>query len=207
MPEFVPRTPWLGGDLQTLRNFLVRHFPDLTPWPGQRLTLPLDDGSGDALSAMLHRADPDFGNPLVILVHGLTGCEGSSYILQSARHLLSEGYPVLRLNLRGAGPSRPLCRQQYHAGRSDDLRMALTEFVRSEPGAAAQGLVLAGYSLGANMMLKFLAEGVDGLPVGAAAAVSAPIELQAAQQRIMMRRNCVYHRYLLERMKEEGIEN
>ena len=33
----------------------------------------------------------------------------------SARHLLGRGHPVLRLNLRGAGPSRPRCRLQYHA--------------------------------------------------------------------------------------------
>jgi len=32
---------------------------------------------------------------------------------------------VLRLNLRGAGPSRPRCRLQYHAGRTEDLRTSL----------------------------------------------------------------------------------
>ena len=42
----------------------------------------------------------------------------------SARHLLERGHPVLRLNLRGAGPSRPRCRLQYHAGRTEDLRGA-----------------------------------------------------------------------------------
>ncbi len=37
-------------------------------------------------------------------------------MLNAARHLLDSGYRVLRLNLRGCGPSRPHCREHYHSG-------------------------------------------------------------------------------------------
>ena len=65
--------------------------------------------------------------PLVILIHGLTGSEDSLYLLTMARLLLDRGGRVLRLNLRGAGPSRAavrpalLCRPQPgfpHAARA-----------------------------------------------------------------------------------------
>jgi predicted alpha/beta-fold hydrolase len=204
-PPFRPRAPWLGGDLQTLRNYLLAQPPDLADWPGQRLELAMADGSGDRLSAMVHRPEGAEGRPLAVLIHGLTGCEDSSYIRGSARHLLGLGYPVLRLNLRGAGPSGPLCRLRYHAGRSEDLRDALAALARLEPGLCGEGLLLVGYSLGANMLLKFLAEEGEDIPVRAAAAVSAPIDLKAAQLRLMTRRNTLYHRYLLARMQAETL--
>lgn len=204
-PAFVARAPWWGGDLQTLRNFLLRESADLSAWPAERLDLPIADGSGDRLLASLHRVEGAQSAPLAVLIHGLTGCEDSSYVRATARHLLGCGYPVLRLNLRGAGPSRALCRGQYHAGRSEDLRDALLALRAFRPAAMQRGLLLVGYSLGANMLLKFLAEHAAGFPILAAAAVSAPIDLKAAQVRIMAPRNAVYHHYLLARMKQEAL--
>jgi predicted alpha/beta-fold hydrolase len=195
----------LGGDLQTLRNALPGRPADLADWPGRRLELALADGSGDRLAAALHRPGAPRGRPLAALIHGLTGCEDSRYIRASARHLLARGHPVLRLNLRGAGPSGALCRYRYHAGRSEDLRDALTALGDLEPGLLDKGLLLVGYSLGGNMLLKFLAEHGARFAVLAAASVSAPLDLKATQLRIMAPRNAVYHRYLLARMKAETL--
>ncbi|NNG03647.1 MAG: alpha/beta fold hydrolase [Inquilinus sp.] len=160
----------------------------------------MNDGTGDRLAAAFHRPTAPSGKPLAILIHGLTGCEDSTYMLASARHLLTLGHPVLRLNLRGAGPSRPLCREQYHAGRSEDLRAALAAL---DPGLCANGIVLVGYSLGANMMLKYLGEEGPAAPAVAAVAVSAPIDLKATQRRVMAPRNALYHRHILGRMKAD----
>lgn len=197
-PTFAARLPWLGPDLQTLRNMLR---PPRLALAGERLELPLADGSGDRLAALLHRPDEPRA-PLVVLIHGLSGGEDSPYMLVSANALLERGHPVLRLNLRGAGASRPLCRFQYHAGRGADLRDALAAL---DPSLTAGGLLLVGYSLGGNMLLKFLAEHAAALPVRAAAAVSAPIDLAAAARRIQMRRNRVYHWNLLKAMKVEAL--
>ena len=60
-----------------------------------------------------------------------------------------------------------------------------------------------GSSLGANMIAKFLAESRQDFPLRAAVLISAPIDLKAAQVRIMQPRNALYHRYLLDRMKRE----
>jgi predicted alpha/beta-fold hydrolase len=201
---FQPRFPWLGGDLQTLRNFLTRPNHDLSHWPQRRLELAMRDGSGDRLVAGLHGGEAATRG-LVVLVHGLTGCEDSHYVRASAAFWLARGFRVLRLNLRGAGPSRPLCGEQYHAGRSGDLRDALLA-LRGEPGVdLEQGLYFMGYSLGAHMLLRFLAEAAGNFPVTAAASVSAPIDLKAAQLRLMQARNWVYHRFLLKGMRREAL--
>lgn len=199
---FRPRPPWWGGDLQTIRNFVVMRrlrigLPTVT---GTRLYLPMADGSGDRLAASLTPASG--GRPLVVLIHGLTGCEDSTYMLTSARRFHALGYPVLRLNLRGAGPSRASCRGHYHAGRSEDLRDALAAL---DPAQVADGLVLIGYSLGGNMLLKFLAEHGRAFPIRAVASVSAPIDLAATARRLMRPRNLVYHRWLLAGMKRDAL--
>ncbi|MBX3023699.1 alpha/beta fold hydrolase [bacterium] len=198
-PVFSARAPWFGGDLQTIRNMLrpPRPLPDA----GERLELPLRDGSGDRLAARL-QMPRDRRRPLTVLIHGLSGGEDSPYLLVSAAALLARGHPVLRLNLRGAGASRPLCRFQYHAGRTADLADALAGL---DPSLTDGGVFVVGYSLGGNLLLKFLGERGAAAPVRAAAAVSAPIDLAAAARRILMPRNRVYHWNLLRAMKAEAL--
>lgn len=204
-PPFRPRPPWWGGDLQTLRNILVGCHPELSAHPVVDLRLPMRDGSGDVLVAALQSPAPGApeSRPLAVFIHGLTGCQDSLYMLRSAAAFLAAGYPVLRLSLRGAGPSRPLSRFQYHAGRSEDLRDVLLGL---PPECVAKGLVLTGYSLGGNMLLKFMAEYGRDFPVLAAGSVSAPIDLAASSRRFLDRRNALYHRWLLARMKEETLK-
>ncbi len=199
---FVPRFPWLTGDLQTLRNTLVRPRIDLSSWPAQALRLDLSDG--EALLATVQLPGSGAERLPLVLLHGLTGCDDSIYLRASARHFLSAGHPVVRLNLRGAGPGRALARQHYHAGRSEDLRRALAGLASQIPELAS-GVGLMGYSLGGNMLLKLLGEGDLPVPVRAACSVSAPIDLKAAQVRMMEPRNALYHRYILGRMKAESL--
>ena len=199
--DFLPRFPWLTGDLQTLRNTLVRPRIELSPWPERRLELDL--GDGDRLLAKLHLPAGPQVKPPLLLIHGLTGCEDSFYLRGTAAHFLRLGHAVVRLNLRGAGPGRALARGHYHAGRSADLRRALVELAAPLP-EIERGLLAMGYSLGGNMLMKLLGEGELPLPILAAASISAPIDLKATQVRMMQPRNALYHRYLLSRMKAES---
>lgn len=166
------------------------------------MDFPLSDGTGDTLLALLdHPATPRAGTPLAILIHGLTGAEGSAYMVSQAHCLLERGVRVLRLNLRGAGPSRRTCGGQYYAGRSQDFRALLTLL----PANLAQdGVVAVGYSLGAAMLLKYLGEEGGATPLLAAASVSAPIDLSVTSQCMLRPRNRFYHRYLLGEMKREA---
>jgi len=199
---FMPRAPWWTGDLQTLRNYFRRRDRILSGIAQERLILPLGDGSGDRLAASLSRPAAGQGaRPLAVLIHGLSGDENSFYVLQSAAHLARLGYPVLRLNLRGAGPSRPMCRQQYHGGRSGDFADAITAL---PPELTANGIVAVGFSLGGNMLLKFLGERGAAAGLRAAVTVSAPIDLAATSRRMLKRRNYAYQAYLLKEMRAEA---
>ena len=198
LPPFRPRLPWLGGDLQTMRNALVRPRPPIENWPAERVAFDMADGTGDRLHGLLHRPTEDRRRPLTILIHGIGGSNESAYMRITAVHLLRAGYPVLRLNLRGAGGSET--QQFYHAGRTEDLKRVIGSL---DGRLAANGVVPVGFSLGANMMLKYLAECGAMAPVLAAVSVSAPIDLAAAQQRIARKRNRVYQHQMLGWLRSE----
>lgn len=200
-PAFQARAPWWGGDLQTLRNTLARRLGlDDFALPGEALELPVGDGSGDRLIAVLNEGMGRERRPLALLVHGMTGCHESGYMVQTARHLTGLGYPVLRLNMRGAGPSAATCGLRYHAGRGQDIAAALRAL---DPVLLRDGVVLAGYSLGGSVLLNFLAHHARDFPVRAAATVSAPIDLAECSRRILDFRNIIYQRYLVDRMKRD----
>lgn len=193
-PPFHPRWPWVGGDLQTLRDAIRR--PSWPLPPAEELSVEL--GDGDRVRMLVHPG----GAPTVLLVHGLTGCADSIYVRAATHGHLIAGRAVARVDLRGAGPSRATCRGWYHAGRTDDLRRLVAAL---PPGLRAGGVVVQGFSLGANMALKLAGEGVGDLPVVAVVGVSAPLDLAATSRRFLAWRNRPYHAWLLGRMKAEAV--
>ncbi|HEX5078985.1 MAG TPA: alpha/beta fold hydrolase [Geminicoccaceae bacterium] len=196
--DFSPRRPWWGGDLQTIRNYAIDMQHALPSRAVQRVEVPLNDGSGDRLVASLHLPMRDRERPLVALIHGLAGCEASCYMTVATAFFLIRGYPVLLVNQRGAGPSRAACRGVYHAGSSDDFAALLDGL---EPGLTRHGVLPVGFSLGGNMLLKFLGEAGGHRLVRRAATVSAPLDLAASCRSLMRWRNFAYHRYLLTNIK------
>lgn len=172
----------------------------------ERILIDCNDGSCDRLIAEVSKAGT--GNtdrkPCIVIVHGLTGCADSSYILRSAWHFLSLGYDVVRLNLRGAGPSRQTCGGFYHAGRAGDIAIALTGLHRHDPAMIRNGCILVGYSLGGSLVLNYLADLKSReTPVTAAATVSTPIDLARTSTIFRQPRNRIYQKWLLQRMKQE----
>lgn len=208
-PPFKERWLWRGADLQTLRNTLRR--VDVPLPPGRDLVFPMDDGSGDHLTGVLHAPAPSTasgpsaaGRPLVVLLHGLAGSADSVYIRASAAALLAGGYAVLRVNLRGAGPLAATSHHRYHAGRTEDIRAMIRHLAVREPLVAA-GVVVVGYSLAGNMVLKLMGEPALPPQVRAAASVSAPIDLAATSRRFLKLRNRPYHLWLLSAMKQQAL--
>lgn len=203
LPAFAARPPWLGGHLQTVRNALMKPAVARPPASGTVLRFPTSDGTGDVLQGTLD-SPPDAvgGQPLVLLAHGVAGSAESYYMRATAADLLGRGYRVLRMNLRGAGPSRPDCKRHYHAGRSQDLRDVISGL---SPELTALGIVAVGFSLGGNTVLKLAGEQGPRGPVIAVASVCAPIDLGATTRAMNRRGNRFYQSYLLKAFKAEYV--
>lgn len=201
---FRPRWPWVNGDLQTLRNTLMRPRVDLERWPETILTFLAASGR-DYLSGRLQLPEDAFAKarrPLVMLLHGLTGSAQGHTMRQSALALLGAGYPVLRLNLRGAGETAPRCSTLYHTGLTADPRAviaALPERLR------ANGVAVMGYSLGGNTALLLGCEADLPPDVRAIVSVCAPVDPAAAVSELERPRNRFYARFLLSAMKRDAL--
>ena len=76
-PSFVPRAPWWGADLQTVRSVLLGQTYGLEDFPEKRLRFWMRDSTGDVLHGILNQPVEPGALPLVALVHGLTGCAES----------------------------------------------------------------------------------------------------------------------------------
>lgn len=202
LAPFSARPPWLGGDLQTLRNAL--RGPAAAPPAGGAQVLVFDAANGrDRLSGLLDRPRQDRGKPLAILVHGLTGEAEGALSLTSAAHLLDHGWRTLRLTLRGAAANAPFSTTTYHSGLSADLGAVLDQL---SPDMKRDGVVMIGFSAGGNQILKLLGErGERGL-VRAAVSICAPISLIDAVHRLMAPRNVIYHRHLLRGLKRDVLQ-
>lgn len=204
-PEFKAGAPWWGGHLQTIAGAFPPARPgDLAPYPSERLFTLVPDGTGDRLVATLHRPlSPNTSRCLILLIHGVSGSEDSSYIRRSAAYFLKLGYSILRANLRGAGPSRPLCKLQYNAGTTDDL-VHLLSMVPAE--LRTHGIAAMGYSLGVNLLMKFLGERGSSAPIKAAIAVSSPLDLAAVSRRFMQWDDALFQFAILSQLKRESIK-
>jgi predicted alpha/beta-fold hydrolase len=186
--------PLLGNaHLQTLLGHWLRG-PRLRQ-PAREHVLWLPDGDG----LLLHDIAPsdwEPGDPIALLVHGLTGSHASPQIQRLGLYLLTRGVRVVRMDLRGAGKGLPLARQSYHGGRSEDVRAALAEIHGWSPTSP---LLLLGVSLGGNIVLKLAGEAADRpIPnLVRVASMSAPIDLERSAALLAHPRNRLYEAFFL----------
>jgi len=116
--------------------------------------VPLADG--DRLA--LHEDSPakaDDATPIVLLVHGLSGCHLSSYMCRMVEKLNSRDYRVFRLDMRGCGAGEGLARSPTHCGRWEDIATSLNFIAERYCDAPT---LLVGFSMGGTQSLNMLAE-------------------------------------------------
>lgn len=183
-----------------------RHVQTLLPALGvvpnprpafRREIVPLPDG--DSLAAdWLDVAAPDANAPLLVVLHGLEGSSDSSYARDLCDAAANSGWPSVVMHFRDCGDHRNRLSRRYHAGETGDIERFLEHARGRHPG---RGLLMAGYSLGGNALLKYLGENGDAAPVQAAIAVSVPFELQKASEAISKGFSRFYRWHLMRNMK------
>ncbi|QNI95133.1 alpha/beta hydrolase [Synechococcus sp. A15-127] len=218
------RWPWLGGDLQTLRDTLrPAAFPVDGGEPVQIPVPPLASGAADAgeLLAYLDRplrtgeggsaTHPAIApKALVVVLHGLGGSSRRQGLRRLTLSLQGAGFAVLRLNLRGADPGRHLAGGTYAAACNSDLLPVLERARHLAAALALEAglskpvpLLGAGISLGGTMLLNACLDQAGALD--ALFCASSPLDLAACSASIERPRNRVYQRWLLQRLVRQTL--
>lgn len=182
------RAPWIGGDMQTMRNYLLRIRPPIEEGTDLRIDLP----DGDALLGIFHKTNRAQSKGIIIIVHGLAGDCDSPYVRHLATDALDDGYDALRLNLRGAGAGSHLAKSSYHAGRADDLATICYYLANLYP---EKDLFLCAFSLGGTMAVNLVARYDTPESLKAVVSFCAPIDMRDSARRFHEPRNYLYNRH------------
>ncbi|CAG8864438.1 hypothetical protein PS627_01030 [Pseudomonas fluorescens] len=188
---FRPAIGLANPHLQTLWGPLWRRIPEL---PRTRERLWLVDG--DFLDLDWHGPhQPDA--PLVLVLHGLTGSSGSPYVKGLQLALQQRGWASVAVNWRGCSGEPNLLARSYHSGASEDLAETIAHLRAQRPLAP---LYAVGYSLGGNILLKYLGESGSASQLQAAVAVSVPFRLDECADRIGLGFSRVYQAHFMRAM-------
>lgn len=189
---FRPHPLLRAAHVQTIAASLLRPLPPLAI---RRERLEREDGDFVDVGWC---GDENRGGPLAVLVHGLTGGFESKYLRGTARALIARGWRCVLLQLRGAGPEPNRSAHHYNHGDSADVRRLWHRLAQREP---ATPLYAVGWSLGANVTLRALAEEGRAAPLRGAVVACAPFELKQCAEKLRQGFSRVYQGKLLDELK------
>ena len=129
-------------------------------------------------------------NKLVVLLHGLEGDAQRPYITGSAKILNQNGYDTCAVNYRGCSGEPNNKYRSYHSGATEDLVEIMAHIMETRNYFE---IYLKGFSLGGNLLLKYLGEGNE-VPkeIKGAVAVSVPCSLHSSCQQLLSPKNVLY---------------
>jgi uncharacterized protein len=153
----------------------------------------------------VHRLDGPAGAPRLFFLHGLEGTIRSHYVAGFFLEAQRRGWAADLLIFRGCGDEPNRAPRFYHSGDTGDLSFALDRVRREHPTSP---IVLAGVSLGGNVLLKFLGERSETLPdhIVAAAAISVPFDLERGARFISTGFSRVYDRHFLRTLRRKALD-
>lgn len=140
-------------------------------------------------------------HPTMVVWHGIEGSTSSNYMLAMAVKGFQAGFNIIRVNLRNCGGSEHLTPTLYHGGLSEDLRAVVKELIEKDQIST---MLLAGFSLGGNLVLKLAGEYGDDPPpeILGVCAVSPSVDLTASAKLILKRSNWIYQQDFVRRLKK-----
>ncbi len=155
---FVPPRWLKNRHLMTITASITRS--GLSRLPVQRERWELLDGDFvdvDRLEGATETA------PVVVVCHGLEGSSQSGYVVGVMARARARGLASLALNFRGCSGELNRLPRLYHSGETTDLGLVIDRLRAEQPGRA---LALVGFSLGGNVVTKYLGERGAAVPEG-----------------------------------------
>jgi predicted alpha/beta-fold hydrolase len=197
MMRYVPPKLHRGGHLQSILSAKASRAPHPL-W--QRERWEWDDG--DFCDAdWLNQAKADA--KLLVLFHGLEGSSQSHYARSIGAHFQAQGWRVVVPHFRGCSgePNRLL--RAYHSGDAAEIERMLNRVQHTFPQAP---LYAAGVSLGGNALLTYLATRATSVPLQAAAAVCAPLDLARCEEAITTGFSNIYTLMFMQTLRSKTLE-
>jgi predicted alpha/beta-fold hydrolase len=180
--------------MQTLFPSLLR---TRNPPPLRRERLELPDGDFLDLDWTT-----ETNGALVLLLHGLEGSIESHYTGGLLRRLSGAGYNTGLLYFRGRSGEPNRLARSYHSGETGDLDQVVRHL---QEKYAQQPLSLVGFSLGGNVLLKWLGEKGSNAGIRQAIAISVPLDLDAAARQLERGLSRIYRNHLLNKLRKAVI--
>ncbi|KAI0273611.1 AB-hydrolase YheT [Gloeopeniophorella convolvens] len=183
---FSPFRPawWLfNGHLQAVYS-VIGDFSTVDKVVYDRTLLRVKDGGTlglDFTPPISERVVPDEA-PIVVVLHGLSGGSHESYVRAIIAPAVTPvdqgglGYRAVVINSRGCAGVPLTTPQLYSSCHTDDLRQALLHISQRYPEAPLLGL---GFSLGANILTRYVAEEGEGCRLISACTLACPWDLAA----------------------------
>jgi predicted alpha/beta-fold hydrolase len=175
-----------SGHFNTIYPYLFRKDPII---PYQRYRKDTPDGDFIDIDTLQNGF-----KKLAILCHGLEGNADSKYIKHTALILNENGWDVIAMNYRGCSGEMNRKLQMYHSGFTQDLGF-LVDCYKDQ----YEKIAIIGFSLGGNILLKYLGE--QGAKISskiiAAVGISVPCDLSAGAKRIARWDNYFYQKKFL----------
>ncbi len=186
-----------NGHVSTVYSGLIRRVKDLKQ-ERERITLPDDDFIDLDWSYSEEKT-----NKIIILLHGLEGDAQRPYMTGTAKFFNKNKVDAVCVNFRGCSGTDNLKYKSYHSGATDDLEAVINHLLDKN---GYNEIFINGFSLGGNMVLKYLGERND-VPkqVKAVIAVSVPCSLEGSAKMLHTFQNRLYHnrfkKHLVDRLK------
>lgn len=156
----------------------------------------IDTPDGDELRIDRHRCRTGASRKLAIISHGLEGHSRKKYVLGMARAVTEIGFDAACWSQRGCGGAPNLLPRSYHSGETNDIHSVITHCLAE---GQYDTVVLIGFSMGGNQILKYLGEDPERVPeqVSAAATFSVPCDLSATERVISLPSRRIYFEYFM----------
>ena len=197
--EFFPAWWLRNPHAQTLWGKFFRQQKS-QPTTIRRLETPDDD------FLEIHRLDvASVEAPRLLILHGLEGSVRSHYAQALLAEAAARGWNADLMLFRSCGNELNRARRLYHSGETTDLALVLDTLTNEAP---RRPLLLAGVSLGGNVLLKFLGERGENLPgtIKGAVAVSVPFDLSRSARHINNGFSKLYQHYFIKSLRQKSFE-
>ncbi|WP_348661310.1 alpha/beta fold hydrolase [uncultured Olleya sp.] len=187
-----------NGHVSTIYSGVMRKVEGVTQ-KRERITLPDQDFIDLDWSYAGNKT-----KQLLVVLHGLEGNAQRHYMLGSAKMANQNNMDAVCVNFRGCSGEVNKTFQSYHSGKTDDLASVIKHITSQFD---YDTIYLNGFSLGGNVILKYLGETLD-LPkqIKAAVTVSVPVYLRGSLEQLMSSKNYVYSKKFLRNLRTKLVE-